>query len=500
MSDTFDAYYTWLGIPPAEQPANHYRLLGLQLFEASRDVIDNAADRQMVHVRTYQTGKHAALSQKILNEISAARLCLLDDHRRAAYDEQLRARLKHSPAQRAVEPWMSARPAPASSLHSGEVTLAGPLSASTRIDERPVAASTPLPHTSPSNWSPSANDAYSAAAAYLPQPAGATMVAVQPTPPSPRPPTLQLSSSPPPVSPPTAFHQTSGMSSAAAVAAATPQTASEPIASLPSPVSSRRHRRHRNSDIMLLLAIAGAVVMLAVPVVLYLLASNSGVDKTGTANVVIVDPSLRLNPRTSPANAAKSPSQNSASAPNNFGLPDSIGSTPVPSSNTFAVPPRNRARMADKLSRRRERTSNDVDGARKILQRAPNDPSANLTYGKHVCLVDGDWQQGLPMLAKCDDDELKAAAAADLAAPTEPDPQIAVADAWFDLADSDESLAAFHARAHYWYEQALPNVTDVTKTKVEERLAEIANVAAAQALIAKGKLGTPTDGKADPQL
>ena len=33
MSADFDPYYRWLAIPPAEQPAHYYRLLGTQLFE-----------------------------------------------------------------------------------------------------------------------------------------------------------------------------------------------------------------------------------------------------------------------------------------------------------------------------------------------------------------------------------------------------------------------------------------------------------------------------------
>src|SRR5688572_1794287 len=33
MTEPFDAYYTWLGIPPAEQPPHFYRLLGVQPFE-----------------------------------------------------------------------------------------------------------------------------------------------------------------------------------------------------------------------------------------------------------------------------------------------------------------------------------------------------------------------------------------------------------------------------------------------------------------------------------
>jgi len=91
--ESFDPYRKWLGIPPEEQPPNHYRLLGIGLFESDPDVISNAADRQMAHVRSFQTGRHAELSQKILNELSAARLCLLDPKRKAAYDAKLRAQL-----------------------------------------------------------------------------------------------------------------------------------------------------------------------------------------------------------------------------------------------------------------------------------------------------------------------------------------------------------------------------------------------------------------------
>ncbi len=76
--NAFDPYHVWLGIPPAEQPPSHYRLLAIAPLEDSPDVIENAADRQMAHVRRAATGKHADASQKILNEIAAARRCLLD--------------------------------------------------------------------------------------------------------------------------------------------------------------------------------------------------------------------------------------------------------------------------------------------------------------------------------------------------------------------------------------------------------------------------------------
>ena len=91
MSERFDPYYTWLGIPPSEQPANHYRLLGISQFESNEEVISNAADRLMLHLRAFQAGKRSKESQQLLNEISAARVCLLNPAKKAAYDDNLRA-------------------------------------------------------------------------------------------------------------------------------------------------------------------------------------------------------------------------------------------------------------------------------------------------------------------------------------------------------------------------------------------------------------------------
>ena len=92
MDGKFDPYHRWLGIPPSQQPPNHYRLLGLDLFEADHDVIQSAADRQAAHLRTFQNGPHAPLSQNLLNEVIAAKLCLLSPQKKAAYDKRLRPR------------------------------------------------------------------------------------------------------------------------------------------------------------------------------------------------------------------------------------------------------------------------------------------------------------------------------------------------------------------------------------------------------------------------
>ena len=93
MADSFDPYQRWLSIPPKHQPPHHYRLLGLEVFEDDRDTIAAAADRQMAYVRTFQTGPYGEQSQKILNELAAAKICLLNQVRKQEYDQRLREEL-----------------------------------------------------------------------------------------------------------------------------------------------------------------------------------------------------------------------------------------------------------------------------------------------------------------------------------------------------------------------------------------------------------------------
>lgn len=114
MSEAFDPYYKWLGIPPDEQPPHHYRLLAIRPFEQDADVIDAAAEQRMTLLRSRQTGRHAALSQQLLNELAAARACLLDADKRRAYDEQLQRKLS--------ETAVAAPPAP--SIHPLDAELA----------------------------------------------------------------------------------------------------------------------------------------------------------------------------------------------------------------------------------------------------------------------------------------------------------------------------------------------------------------------------------------
>ncbi|KAA1261957.1 hypothetical protein LF1_45180 [Rubripirellula obstinata] len=85
----FDPLHKWLGIPPDQQPPNHYRLLGIDLFESDADVIDAAADKQLTFLHQLTSDEHAEAAEEISNQVSIARLCLLNPAKKKAYDDSL---------------------------------------------------------------------------------------------------------------------------------------------------------------------------------------------------------------------------------------------------------------------------------------------------------------------------------------------------------------------------------------------------------------------------
>lgn len=86
----FDPYYEWLGIPVSDQPANHYRLLSIPMYELNVEVIKSAAERQTMFLRTFHAREQSNAATKLLNEVAGARACLLNPRQRVAYDTQLR--------------------------------------------------------------------------------------------------------------------------------------------------------------------------------------------------------------------------------------------------------------------------------------------------------------------------------------------------------------------------------------------------------------------------
>jgi len=135
----FDPYHKWLGIPSDEQPPNHYRLLAISQFESDPDVIDAAAQRQMAFVQQCAAGPHTESSQRLLNELSAARICLLVPDKKASYDRQLREWLAASASpEPAVHPQRSRPPVEFKSIPDGLSLLPWHRSILNHVSQRPV--------------------------------------------------------------------------------------------------------------------------------------------------------------------------------------------------------------------------------------------------------------------------------------------------------------------------------------------------------------------------
>jgi hypothetical protein len=110
------------------------------------------------------------------------------------------------------------------------------------------------------------------------------------------------------------------------------------------------------------------------------------------------------------------------------------------------------------------------------LQKNPDDKEANLEVGKYYALLKGNWQKGLPLLAKSDDADLKSLAEKDQAKPKASKKQLELAAAWDALGEKEKGPARGQLlrRAYYWYEQALPDLSGLSLVKIEKRMEAIA--------------------------
>lgn len=89
MAEAFNPYREWLGLQVV-QP-NHYELLSLPIYEPDIEAVALAADRAATRVRSFRPGANAAAWSRLLDEIHAAKECLLSDNDKIDYDRRLRS-------------------------------------------------------------------------------------------------------------------------------------------------------------------------------------------------------------------------------------------------------------------------------------------------------------------------------------------------------------------------------------------------------------------------
>jgi len=129
--------------------------------------------------------------------------------------------------------------------------------------------------------------------------------------------------------------------------------------------------------------------------------------------------------------------------------------------------------------KRQQVQSEEYRKALRVLEDKPTDPAANLAAGRHLCFVKGNWDRGVPMLALGSDTVLKAAAIKDLRGASSAEEQVAIGDAWWDLAETKqgEERDTLRLRAGVWYRQAEPKLAGVlVGLKVKQRLEEISKL------------------------
>ncbi len=553
MADNFDPYLKWLGIAPEDQPPNHYRLLGVPLFIDDPDVIASAADRQMKHVRLFQTGRHAQLSQQLLNELAKAKVCLLNGDAKAAYDEQLKARSMSQRQIATAKPLPQPLPGPAKSAASAVrpveaiPSLAVPTSTS-RVSSRrsyskrrktsavPIVAATAIglvalvgiviafglannaeptiaepshpevqPAQRPVEPTPPASDAPQKSSTPIDRPAPQVAATdeneadedpIQPDPIADMP-AVETLDEPPPVEIASQVKRSpvpdDDSQKAALIVVRDVFKADIEQATMPDEKRAFAQR-----------LIQAGLETEDDPTTKYVLL-RVGRDlavAAGDAELVIesIDTIAELyevSPLEMKADALIKTADAVHASEGHAGF-ISAGRTVV--QQLAAADEFERAVHLSDLLLVSARTTEDIDLIKEIVawnkeleanasayeavKRAlavmevnRDDPEANLAVGKYYCFVKGDWDGGLPLLAKGSAADLKTAAEMELTNPTDADDQVKIGDTWWALADQQEELAKQRMlqRTAFWYLKARSRLTDaLTKSKVEKRLAEIA--------------------------
>ncbi|MDP6554792.1 MAG: hypothetical protein QGG71_09005 [Pirellulaceae bacterium] len=567
---SFDPYHQWLGIPTAEQPPNHYRLLGVAIFESDPDVISNAADRQMTHVKTFQMGQHVADSQRLLSEIVAARGCLLQVESRATYDLQLRLQ-SAGPTKPTPSETQSDKPEATAAVstgrrphnqsrkpvlvvsamavvvvlvsagifmrhgdqdvnkHSVQVSEATATKgselpvkeASSQTQEPPESAvnTSVVPESKnsselitpqdPSSPSVDVGDVVVETTNTSPQSRGDAESVIATTPE----PTTAKTTSPEPA--------TGGPTTAETV---TPDIAAQPLTpfdlpgrlpvpdkadlaaakalvkELYQPEYEQAETLEQKAAVARKLLVAaqdpgndanGRYAMLGVA---RIMAVQAGDADTAMRAIDILDRHFEVDALVLKQAAlqawAKMPMAKERRAELAKRIPpiaeEAVQQERYDIASSLLQLARDTARRAGTVPLAKEMATRlkEIDGiaikfagvqkALEVLAVDSSDEEANNVVGRYYCLERGDWNRGLPLLARSGKARLQAFAERDLSGANPGAEQLGLGDMWWELAQQEEPGVAVQllVRAHHWYAIAAPNLSGLAKTKCEKRLAE----------------------------
>ena len=106
------------------------------------------------------------------------------------------------------------------------------------------------------------------------------------------------------------------------------------------------------------------------------------------------------------------------------------------------------------------------------LADGPNDPDVCLEAGKFFCFREGDWVRGLDLLGRGSDTALARLATADINSAADAQSVVALADAWWDWAESERSAmkAGGFRRASMLYESIIAKTNGLERARLEKRI------------------------------
>ncbi|MCS7303836.1 MAG: hypothetical protein NZ602_01845 [Thermoguttaceae bacterium] len=150
MQESFDPYAVFLGFPVGQPPKNYYELLGLPLGESDPEKISAAVERLRNQVRHIRPGAYLAQWQQLLDELTAAKICLLDPVAKSLYDESLQKGQPSSPSGSGTLFAPSGEPTPHGTPEAPGGIPPGPVSSAPPRQQTPQEAATPAPGYFPS--------------------------------------------------------------------------------------------------------------------------------------------------------------------------------------------------------------------------------------------------------------------------------------------------------------------------------------------------------------
>ena len=121
------------------------------------------------------------------------------------------------------------------------------------------------------------------------------------------------------------------------------------------------------------------------------------------------------------------------------------------------------------------------------LKDFPNDPDVSLEVGEFLCFKRGDWDVGLPLLARASDKTLARLAQLELEANDSSPRLLTIADQWADWAADEKAWTKTGAEEHAYdlYSRVVHSLEGLDRTRVQKRMASLVNGTAGQKIKSK---------------